>query len=45
MNGYLAHLEKAAKRYEAWSETRSPGHIAAMRDFMKQIQPQHAKAA
>src|SRR5499425_412569 len=30
MNGYLAHVEKAAKRYEAWSETRSPGHIAAM---------------
>jgi len=45
MNGYLAHLEKAAKRYEAWSETRSPGHIAAMREFMKQMRPQPAKAA
>jgi hypothetical protein len=45
MNGYLAHLEKAAKRYEAWSETRSPGHIAAMREFMKQMRNQLAKAA
>jgi len=45
MNGYLAHLEKAAQRYEAWSETRSPGHIAAMREFMKQMRPQVAKAA
>jgi hypothetical protein len=45
MNGYLAHLEKAAKRYEEWSETRSPGHIAAMREFMKQMRPQAAKAA
>jgi len=45
MNGYLAHVEKAAKRYEAWSETRSPGHIGAMREFMKQMRPQAAKAA
>src|SRR6184192_3015722 len=45
MNGYLAHLEKAAQRYEAWTETRSPGHIAAMREFMKQMRPQVAKAA
>ena len=45
MNGYLSHLEKAAQRYEAWSETRSPGHIAAMREFMKQMRPQVAKAA
>jgi hypothetical protein len=45
MNGYLAHLEKVAKRYEAWSETRSPGHITAMREFMKQMRPQPAKAA
>ncbi len=45
MNCYLAHLEKAAKRYEEWSETRSPGHIAAMREFMKQMRGQVAKAA
>jgi hypothetical protein len=45
MSGYLAHLEKAAQRYEAWSEKRSPGHVAAMREFMKQMRPQPAKAA
>src|SRR5262249_46834033 len=32
----LANLERAAKRYEAWSERRSPGHIATMREFMQQ---------
>jgi hypothetical protein len=32
----LANVEKAAKRYEAWSDKRAPGHIAAMRDWMKQ---------
>jgi hypothetical protein len=45
MNGYLAHIEKAAQRYEAWSETRSPGHIEAMREFMKKARSQAAKAA
>ncbi len=34
---FLAHMERAAKRFEAWTESRSPGHIAAMRQFMKQI--------
>lgn len=38
----LANLEKAAQRYEAWSERRSPGHIATVRQFMQQ---QRAKAA
>jgi len=33
----LANLEKAAQRFEAWSERRSPGHIASMRQFMKQM--------
>jgi len=42
---FLAHLEKAAKRYETWMETRSPGHLAAMREFMKQMRPQSGKAA
>jgi hypothetical protein len=32
----LSNLEKAAQRYEAWSERRSPGHVAAMRQFMQQ---------
>ena len=42
---YHAHLEKAAQRFEAWAEGRSPGHIAAMRQLMKQMGPQPAKAA
>jgi hypothetical protein len=37
--GFMAHLEKAAKRYEEWTETRSPGQIAAMRKFMQQMRP------
>ena len=45
MNGYLAHMEKAAQRYETWAEKRSPGHIAAMREFMKQMRSQLAKVA
>ena len=32
----LSNLEKAAKRYEQWADKRSPGHIAAMRDYMQQ---------
>src|SRR5580704_13348151 len=42
---FLAHVEKAANRYETWIEARSPGHIAAMREFMKQMRTQKAKAA
>jgi hypothetical protein len=42
---HLENLEKAAQRFEAWSEKRSPGHIAAMRGFMKQMISQTAKAA
>ena len=42
---FLARLEKAAQRYETWMEGRSPGHIAAMRQFMKQMRSQAAKAA
>ena len=33
---FLGHLEKAAQRFEAWSEARNPGHIAAMRKMMEQ---------
>ena len=39
------NLEKAAQRYEKWIESRSPRHIAAMREFMKQMRTQTAKAA
>ena len=42
---FLANLEKAAQRYEAWMESRSPGHMAAMRQFMKQMRSQAATAA
>ena len=40
---FLANLEKAAKRYEAWSETRSPGHMAAMRQFQNKMREQMGK--
>jgi len=43
--GFLAHLEKAAKRYETWIEQRSPGHLAKMREFMTQMRGQRKKAA
>jgi hypothetical protein len=42
---FLANVEKAAQRYEAWMEKRAPGHIAKMREFMKQMRTQTAKAA
>ena len=42
---FLGNLEKAAQRYEAWAEKRSPGHIATMRQFMKQMRSQQPKAA
>lgn len=40
----FAHLENVAKRYETWKERQAPGHIAAMRQFMKQMSPQAAAA-
>lgn len=42
---FLAQMEKAAQRYEAWSESRTPGNIAAMRQFMGQSRDQLAAAA
>jgi hypothetical protein len=42
---FLAHLEKAAQRFEAWMERRSPGHIAAMQEFMRQATSQLATGA
>jgi hypothetical protein len=42
---FLSHLEKAASRYETWSEKRAPGHVEAMRKMMKQMTPQTSKAA
>ena len=42
----LSNLERAAQRYEEWSERRAPGHIALMRQFMQQqrTQPKAASA-
>lgn len=43
---FLVHMEDAARRYESWIETRSPGSIAAMRQFTKQMRSQQrGKAA
>lgn len=42
---FLAHLEKAANRFETWIEGRAPGHVAAMRQMMKQMAAQAGKAA
>lgn len=42
---FAAQLEQAALRYEKWSETRNPGHIAAFKEFSKQMRAQAAKAA
>ncbi len=41
----LSNLEKAAKRFEEWTEQRSPGHIAAMREYMQQEQAKKTSAA
>ena len=42
---FLANLEKAAERFEAWSNSRTPGAIATMRQMMKQMQPQRTATA
>jgi hypothetical protein len=42
---FLSNVEKAAQRYESWIESRSPGHIAAMRQMMKQMRDRRPKAA
>jgi hypothetical protein len=42
---FLAHMEQAAKRYESWSDSRTPGQVAGMRQFMKQMRDQLSSAA
>ena len=42
---FLIHMENAANRFEAWSEKRSPGQIAAMRGFMAQMRKQQLSQA
>lgn len=41
----LSNMEKAAKRYEEWSEKRAPGHIAKMREWMQQERAKAKSAA
>jgi hypothetical protein len=41
----LSNIEKAAQRYEEWSEKRAPGHIEAMRQMMQQMRSKTAAAA
>lgn len=42
---FLVNLEKAALRYEAWIEKRSPGNIEAMQKMMKQMRTQLTSSA
>ena len=42
---FLANIEKAAQRFEVWMEKRSPGHLAKMREYMKQMESHMKKAA
>src|SRR6478736_1082384 len=37
---FLSNLERAAKRFEEWNEARNPGHIAAMRKMMSEMEKQ-----
>ncbi|HEU4836426.1 MAG TPA: hypothetical protein VFS90_18495 [Pyrinomonadaceae bacterium] len=41
----LKNLETAAQRFEQWSDQRSPGHIAAMREWMQQERAKAKSAA
>ena len=41
----LSNLEKVAKRFEEWKEQRSPGHIAAMRQYLQQERAKAKSAA
>jgi hypothetical protein len=42
---FLANLEKAAERFETWSNRRTPRAIATMREMMKQMQSQRTTTA
>jgi hypothetical protein len=42
---FLSNLEKAATRFESWISAQAPGHVEAMRQFMKQMRGQAVKAA
>jgi hypothetical protein len=42
---FLSHLEKAARRFETWNETRNPGNIATMRKMMSDMEKQRKEQA
>jgi hypothetical protein len=42
---FLSHLEKAARRFETWNETRNPGNIATMRKMMSEMEKQRKEQA
>jgi hypothetical protein len=42
---FLANVEKAAQRFEAWSEARTPGAIAVMRQMQQMMRGQLTSAA
>ena len=42
---FLAHLEKAAQRFEKWQNKVSPGSLEAMREWTKQMRSEKAKKA
>jgi len=42
---FLGDLETAAKRYEKWIEKTNPGHLAKMREFVKQMRANMKAAA
>jgi len=42
---FAAHIEKAANRFEAWAEKRTPGLIASMRQMSQQMRAQQQKKA
>src|SRR5262245_62437894 len=41
----LANLERTAQRFETWKEERAPGHIGAVREFIRQTRSQNAASA
>ena len=45
MKNWLAHLEKAAERFEKWMEKESPGALEAMRQFAQQMRAKAQQGA
>jgi len=45
MKNWLANMEKAASRFEKWSEKESPGALDAMRQYTQQMRAAKAEQA